>query len=336
LRRVIAYFAALGIAFACATTARAIIVIRNPGRNLNPPQGTLAGSGWQWEGDWHGFTGTAIGPNDFLTAAHVGGFPGEAFSYRGRTYRALDATPLPGRDMCVWRVARRMPDWAPLYTGRAEIGKDVVMFGRGTGRGPEVRVDGQRRGWFWGATDDRLSWGRSWVMRLLPARVTGAVNAPGEAFAVPFDADAGPDAGVVSSGDSGGGVFLRDDDGHWKLCGVIFGVENGFSQVKTANSELNAALFDSRGLYRRAVNGAEQFVPPTAPDSFPMESIVSRVSTSGPEIQRAMTTSRTTARRLIELGLLFALPLLAVAGLIGLGLRRRVKQAAISAEDTVP
>ena len=54
--------------------------------------GTLANSGWQFEGDWGGFLGTAISSNFFITAKHVGGAVGDTFSLNGASYLALVRT----------------------------------------------------------------------------------------------------------------------------------------------------------------------------------------------------------------------------------------------------
>ena len=51
----------------------------DPAHNTTAPTGLLAGSGWQYLGNWNGFVGTQISPNQFITAAHVGGSVGGSF-----------------------------------------------------------------------------------------------------------------------------------------------------------------------------------------------------------------------------------------------------------------
>src|ERR1039458_6573682 len=56
------------------TTTNAIILYRtgDPAANTTEPTGTLAGSGWQYEGLIGAFLGTAIAPHFFITAQHFG------------------------------------------------------------------------------------------------------------------------------------------------------------------------------------------------------------------------------------------------------------------------
>src|SRR5437870_1492336 len=86
--------------------ARAVILYGSPDRNLSAPTGNLTDSGWQYEGQWNGFLGTAIGPNTFITAAHVGGQVGVTpFVYNGQSYTttaSYDSNYTLG--LRVWRV----------------------------------------------------------------------------------------------------------------------------------------------------------------------------------------------------------------------------------------
>jgi len=68
--------------------ARAVIFHSTGDINFNTaaPTGQLADSGWQWVGNWNGFQGTAIGPNHFVTARHIGGSVGASFQLNGVGY----------------------------------------------------------------------------------------------------------------------------------------------------------------------------------------------------------------------------------------------------------
>src|ERR1700731_563949 len=48
----------------------------DPSANTSAPTGALAGSGWQYEGQFAGVLGTVIASNYFITAKHVGGSVG--------------------------------------------------------------------------------------------------------------------------------------------------------------------------------------------------------------------------------------------------------------------
>ena len=56
-----------------APSARAVVLADQWYRNKSAPTGTFANSGWQYEGKFGDFMGTAIGKNYFMTASHIGG-----------------------------------------------------------------------------------------------------------------------------------------------------------------------------------------------------------------------------------------------------------------------
>ena len=66
--------------------ARAIILVDKTYRNKSAPTGTLAGSGWQWQGNWGAFTGTPIAKNYFIAASHIGGSVGQTLTLNGKSY----------------------------------------------------------------------------------------------------------------------------------------------------------------------------------------------------------------------------------------------------------
>ncbi|MBM3880854.1 MAG: hypothetical protein FJ387_14245 [Verrucomicrobia bacterium] len=127
----------------------------NPNHNTSAPAGELADSGWQYQGRWGVFLGTPIAPRHFITAKHVGGTIGESFYFDGKAYPTVAAFDDPASDLRIWQVAGEFPRYAPLYTGRDEVGKGLVVFGRGTRRGDPIVIatghpaEGDRgQGWF--------------------------------------------------------------------------------------------------------------------------------------------------------------------------------------------
>src|SRR6202162_3921549 len=73
-------FLALGTLFMAMAPARAVILFgtADPSANTSAPTGALAGSGWQYEGQFGAFLGTAIASNYFITAKKIcGGGGGE-------------------------------------------------------------------------------------------------------------------------------------------------------------------------------------------------------------------------------------------------------------------
>src|SRR5262245_53333675 len=166
--------AALLLGLLLASRASAVLLYSSPDRNTSEPgsldnRGSwgsspsgpsdprrLLGSGWQLEGDFRGFLGTPIAPNYFITAKHIGGEQDGTnfFVWNGVTYTSTTATGMldsPNSDLRIWKINETFPTWAPLYSSASdgsEIGKSLVVFGRGTPRGAEVRTsDGALKGW---------------------------------------------------------------------------------------------------------------------------------------------------------------------------------------------
>lgn len=267
----------------CISTpaVHAIIVLGPQERNLQPPHGKYYDSGWQYQGLWGKFLGTAISAHYFITARHVGGLVGDKFLYQGKAYETINVYKFPDCDLAIWTVAEPMPEYAPLYVGGSEVGREVVLFGRGTERGVPVTVDGRLRGWRWGKVDGQVSWGVNHIDRVTPA---GGFNnlSGGEKLCFAFQNNGDPNTCSVSSGDSGGAMFIMDE-GHWKLAGINHGVNGLYSATGVSSDEFSAAIFDGRGLWQRYGNG---FAWTNELDSYPATtlSFSTRISTYAPEI----------------------------------------------------
>jgi hypothetical protein len=256
---------------AAATPARAVIIYGPAGRNTSAPMSkALVDSGRQYEGDWNIFTGTPIAPNYFVTAGHIGGAVGAPFKFAGADYTTTAYYDDPSSDLRIWKVDGTFPTYAPLYRRKAERGKLVTLFGRGTERGTPVVVNKQMKGWRWGhlPPDNLTSWGTNTVTRIQNFGATA-----GDLLAWTFDAKRGNDEGALSVGDSGGGIFIKDGK-TWKLAGVNYSVEGMFSltpnpdrsispdysnpasDLDNPNALFNAALFDKGGIYSVNPSGA--------------------------------------------------------------------------------
>jgi hypothetical protein len=239
-------FSAVLLAGLASQPAQAVIFLStgDPTHNTTDPGD---GSGWQYEGGWGGVLGTAIAPNYFLTAKHVGGAVGDTFSYGGSSYTTIGKFNSPNSDLTLWQVSGTFSSYAPLYTGSGETGQELVVVGRGTQRGSAVTVSGASptdvRGWLWGTGDAVQRWGRGYV-----ADAGDFGPGLGQMLAVPFSRQSGiPDTVTLSNGDSGGGVFIQQG-GVWKLAGINYGVEASF-RTTAGGSTFNAAIFDAGGLY---------------------------------------------------------------------------------------
>ena len=224
--------------------------------NTSAPTGALSGSGWQFQGRWGSFLGTPVGPSHFLTAKHVGGTVGGIFSWNGTNYTTVGKVDHPTADLTLWRVSNRFPRFAPLYTASSEVGRSIVVFGRGLIRGAEVRVANVSpmplRGWQWGRGTGVMRWGEN--------RVDGVVTIQRATYlAVGFDRTGGVNEATLASGDSGGAVFIWDG-GTWKLAGINYGVEADFA-TSASQASFRAAIFDAGGLFYGASLSQRFFIP---------------------------------------------------------------------------
>jgi hypothetical protein len=243
----------------------------DPSVNTNAPTGSLANSGWQYEGQWNIVLGTAIAPHFFLAAQHVNGAVGQTFELNGVTYHTVAFFDEPGTDLRLWQVAETFPSFAPLYTTSDEVGKQCVVFGRGTERGPAITIGKLTNGWLWGDTNNIERWGENVVTGVTTNGGVGPLlfaNFNGKGIANECD---------LSYNDSSGGLFIKQGT-TWKLAGVHYSVDGPFSQDGTANTQFDAALTDLRGLYFRVgINGWE-LVPTNNPVAVPTSFYSSRIS----------------------------------------------------------
>jgi hypothetical protein len=242
LRPIVKKIAAL-TAVCLVATSRALAVILmdtgDPSVNTTPPGGALTNSGWQYEGIWGGFLGTPIAPQFFISAAHIGQAGGN-FVFQGSTYTIVRSFALANSDLLIWQVNETFPSYAPLYTKDDEIGKHLVVIGRGTERGSEMTLGGTLRGWSWGNSTSVERWGENDVADIVPYAGRDLVYAT-------FDQSAQPNESHLSSGDSGGAVFLKDN-GVWKLAGISYSVDDLYT-APSASTQFDAAIFDARGYY---------------------------------------------------------------------------------------
>ena len=260
--------------FACVTLIVAPVILSpiatavilfstgDPSANTTEPTGTLAGSGWQYEASFGPFLATAIGPHHFITVKHIG-VPSSTFTYQGATYTITQSYDDTMSELRIFEVAETVPSYAPLYSRADEQGQSIVVIGRGTQRGSPIYLNGILRGWGWGVSDQVQRWGENQV------RVTN-----GNSLYATFDQNVGPNEAHLSSGDSGGAVFINDA-GFWKLAGINFAVDGPFATTGVG-ATFNAALFDERGFY----DSSGQLVPWTgsAPTGFYAVRISNRLS----------------------------------------------------------
>jgi len=265
-------FALFAVLFLTVYPTGAVILFDtgDPSVNTTAPGGNLSNGGWQYEGDWGGLLGTPIAPQFFISAAHIGQ-AGGFISYQGANYIPVASYSLPNSDLLIWKVSSAFNSFAPLFTKRDEAGQHLVVIGRGTQRGSQLFLDGTLRGWNWGSSDGIRRWGENDVTGVLFYQGHDLLFANFDQPATPNDR---PNECHLSTGDSGGAVFL-DDAGQWKLAGINFSVDDLYS-APADNAEFTAAVFDARGYYTKDSNG--MFVQITDPNPVPTSFYASRIS----------------------------------------------------------
>jgi hypothetical protein len=97
-------------------------------------------------------------------------------------------------------------------------------------------------GWQWGTIDGAKSWGRNVISG---TRNSGSY---GQQLEFKFDADGIASEGMVTTGDSGAGVFIRVSK-IWALVGVESTADCHYSAFPSGTSDFYATLTDSRGFY---------------------------------------------------------------------------------------
>jgi hypothetical protein len=297
-----------------AQTSSAVMLFGSgdPAYNAAAPTGALQDSGWQYQGQWGGVLGTPIAPQYFIAAQHVGGAVGQTFTYNGVSYTTTAYWNDPGTDLRIWKVDGVFPSYAPLYTATNEVGKPLVVFGRGTQRGnavivPQVQTvyttnvvnlktaginkkTAQKQfpnATFSGpnmivvtseiVTNNIL---KGWqagpgdgAMRWGQSMVHGA----GGCLVAAFTGANGPDEAYLSGGDSSGAVFMQDN-GVWKLAGINYGIDGPFA-TDGSSSAFYGAIFDENGLY---VNG---YLMPVDGQARPAYYYATRISVRAAWIQ---------------------------------------------------
>lgn len=231
----------------------------DPTYNTNAPSGTLANSGWQYEGLWGSYLGTAVAPQFFLAAQHIGGVTGQVFVLNGFVYHTIAFFDDTSSDLRLWQIAETFPNFAPLYTNANEVGEHCVVFGRGTQRGTAVIVSGVTNGWQWGAGDGVERWGENDVA----STVTGGATL-GDFLYATFDRGGNSNECDLSVGDSSGAMFIQNGS-VWQLAGIHYGVDGPFSNA-VDGTMFEAALLDRGGLFQ--LNGTNwTFITNTGADN---------------------------------------------------------------------
>lgn len=282
----------------------------DPLANTTAPTGQYAGSGWDYQGQYGDFLGTMIAPQYFITAQHFG-ISGTGTFTTDVTYTIDTAAnggqgfwDIAGTDLRIFKINETFSTYAQLYTGSAELGSEMVVFGRGGPRGSDVTLSGDLKGWYHTGTDGVKRWGVNDASSIINSSV-------GELMRFSFDPIAGQNEATLSAGDSGGAVFVLDG-GVWKLAGINYGVDGQFDTNDDVDAnEFDAALFDRGGYYQGSDAGGWSAAP--LPPGSAAGFYSSRISASAAEIQAIIAVPEAGSAMLLMVA--------------GLGLLRRRRRA---------
>ena len=261
-----ALFLTLGL-----SAIEAVILYRtgDPTANTIAPGLLAPHKGWDYEGNWGGFLGTAIAPQFFISAAHIGQSGGTTFTLQNVTYTVLRGFYDPQSDLVIWQVAQTLPTFAPLYSRQDEVGQVTVDIGRGTQRGVSYSLNNQMLGWLWGPQDGVERWGQNIFSNAFQ------FGTYWDLLYATFDQVGLIEECTLSSGDSGGAAFINDG-GTWKLAGINYAVDGNYSGSADGSNQFTGALYDTRGLYTQQ---GSQWVQITGPIPVPTGFYPTRIST---------------------------------------------------------
>ena len=279
--RVVPNFRWLSVPLACLclSTSEAVIFdsTADPSFNTTAPGGSLSGSGWQYQGQWGDFLGTPIASQYFITAEHIGGTIGQQFILNAVPYTTVASFDDPNSDLRIWKISGTFPSnvIAPIYTAPNEIGKELVVFGRGLQRGAPVNDSGSfLHGWLFGAIDSVQRWGTNTGS----STIDGGPGV-GQLLGAEFNHGFNSTECDLSAGDSAGAVFIQDPaDNVWKLAGINYAIDGPYKTSPSDPNLFDADLFDQNGFY----------YPDNSPATGPGSFYASRISSNLPYIRNAI------------------------------------------------
>ena len=206
----------------------------------------------------HGLTHIYIGNGWVLTANHVGV---SDFKLAGQIYPKVLGSGVQlqnpdgsAADLLTFRIEGNpdLPALGILEFARVSpaVNTPVTMIGRGALRGAATTWNQPplRSGWFWTGTAG-MRWGTNVISATLDESQTGTAALVME-FTKPGDPSFTADEAQAVTGDSGGGVFVKNA-GNWELAGVLFAAGYHVGQQSGTAFDGNLSYAADLALFRQ-------------------------------------------------------------------------------------
>ena len=193
----------------------------------------------------------AVAPDWIATTRHQGGNGvGATFDIGGVTYTGT-AEHVGGGANADLRLVKltgpdgqpaRLESFAPAYTAGDESSKPVVLGGYGQHRGEEIKSGLRTVGYDWtGSANDTLRWGTNWVDGAGFADTSSYDSHVLEAdFDGPLALDTTDHEATMAYWDSGGGWFIQDGAGVWRVAGLSRGVQRAGESYFSPADDIDA------------------------------------------------------------------------------------------------
>ena len=231
----------------------------DPSHNTTEPTKELVNSGWDLQGKWGEFTGIPIASQFFITVQHVGLY--DTFLLNGITYSVQLFIDDWQSDLRIVKINETFPKFAQLYESQDEKGKNTVVFGRGVVRGLDVIVNNKLKGWTWNNYGENLRWGENIVDDII-ITYSGV-----DVLKMTFNPQKNTDVMSFSRGDSGGGVFIKQDN-TYKLAGVNYVTDGPYSFNNLGDNVIAGSIFDETELYKYDKTGWSRIIAPSIGSSY--------------------------------------------------------------------
>ena len=205
----------------------------------------------------NGLTLIYIGNGWVLTANHVGvtdlKLTGEVYPRVPGSGVQLQNPDGSSADLLAYRISGNpglpAPGVLEFASASPAIDTAVTMIGRGANRGAATTWNQPplRSGWFWTGTAS-MHWGTNLISDTVGEEELGTAALVMD-FTKPGEASFTPDEAQAVTGDSGGGVWVKNGDS-WELAGVLFAASQHEGQEPRASFDGNLSIAADLALFR--------------------------------------------------------------------------------------